>query len=109
MLSRRSISARFWRYCPNSEDASRLSSKVRTIWAVLSGATKIDSSVSGVRNSGSCAKKSGLLFGLMRGLGWGCGGGGRRRGLRQEFLRELTDQAVAEGFRYRDGGDLADE
>src|SRR5580704_18860881 len=100
MPSRRSISARFWPYCPNSEEASRLSSKVRIIWAVLSGATKIDSSVSGVRNSGSCAKKSGFSFRRCFGCSFRCSFGS---------LHQRAQQAVAGSFGDNDGGNLADE
>src|SRR5580698_4655585 len=86
MPSRRSIKARFWPYCPNSVAARRLSSKVRTIWVVLSGPTKTDSS--GVRNSGSCADTNRLLHGV---------------------LRKQAEQSFAGGFGDGDGGDLANQ
>src|SRR6516165_5665850 len=90
--SRRSIKARFWPYWPNSVEAKRLSSKVRTICAVLSGAMKTDSSVSGVRKSGSCRDQCGALRGGCR---WCVG--------------EYAEQAVAGDFGNCDCGDLADQ
>src|SRR5208282_1991972 len=90
--SRRSIKARFWPYCPNNAEARRLSSKVRAICVALSCATMSDSSVPGVRNSGSCAEASRLLRGLL----W-------------RLLRKHAEQTIAGDFGDCDGGNLADQ
>src|SRR5262245_23021263 len=92
---RRSISARFCPYCPNSVDARRLSSKVSTAWvgAVSSGPEGASElSVGRLRNaSGSGCDKAGGFCIDSRGPG------------------ERPEQAVGHGGRDRDRHQRADQ
>src|SRR5215471_4125769 len=94
--SRRSISARFCPYWPNSTEASRLSSKASTTWvAALSPA------VAGVGTSAPLSdprvRNASGLHTCQRG----------RRDVRRRG--EFTEQAVRAGARDRDGDHLADQ